>query len=411
MAHALSFDFRGLVPRFLRYARIDTQSNPEASGYPSTLGQLAFGKLLLGELQALGVKATQDSHGYVMGWLPGVGALAQAERMGFVAHMDTSPDAPGQAVKPRVVRFNGCPIALGAPGMRLDPKIFPELMAYRGEEIVVSDGSTLLGADDKAGIAAIMEAVAYWVGHPELPRRPVAVAFTLDEELGRGVEHFDLEAFGASLAYTVDGGEEPILEHENFNAAEARVTITGRSIHPGAAKGHMVNALELGMRFHALLPPKARPEYTEGYEGFYHLDRLEGSVAQAQLHYIVREHQAARFEQMKQSLVDAAVRLNGQLGYQALQVELEDQYYNMAQWLSAESLPVKLGLRAITASGLPAQTRPIRGGTDGALLTAKGLPCPNLFTGGRNYHSVYEYLPVRPFQKACEVVTRLPLLD
>ena len=394
----------------MRYASLGTQSDPRVTDYPSTPGQLAFGKLLLEELQTFGVEAIQDAHGYVMGWLPGVDELAQAETVGFLAHLDTSPDAPGDGVKPWIAHFDGAPIALGTPGVVLDPTIFPELKAYKGQEIIVSDGSTLLGADDKAGVAAIMEAVGFWVKHPELPRRPIAIAFTMDEEIGRGVEQFDLASFGASFAYTVDGGEEAILECENFNAAQATVTITGRNIHPGAAKGYMLNALELAMRFHALLPRYARPEYTEGRLGFYHLDHLEGTVEHARLHYIVREHLTARFEGMKRLLYDIAAKMNVAHGPQTVQVEVEDQYYNMARWLTPASLPVQLGLRAIAESGLEAQTLPIRGGTDGALLTAKGLPCPNLFTGGRNYHSGREYLPVEPFQKACEVVARLPLL-
>lgn len=406
----VELNVEAIVARFLRYVAFDTQSDARSQTYPSTAKQLELSRLLVHELLSLGVAdAHLDDHGYVVAHLPGRGAYALAPCVGFLAHVDTAPDASGANVKPQIVRgYDGQDIILNPTlGLRLSPSLFPEMLHYVGEDLIVTDGTTLLGADDKAGVAAIMAAVEYLQAHPEIPHAPLAVAFTLDEEIGRGVQHFDVPAFGAAFAYTIDGGAVGSLEYENFNAAGATVTLLGLSVHPGDAKGRMRNAIALGEQFDALLPQDERPECTEGREGFYHLVEFTGTVSQATLHYIIRDHDAERFQQRKQKLMAVAEHLNRLYQSPCVSVVLEDQYRNMLECIQPHMHVVETARTAMEAAGLKPVELPIRGGTDGANLSWRGLPCPNLFAGGHNFHGPYEYLPVRSLAKASEVIVRI----
>ena len=397
-----------LLKRFLKYVRIDTQSDEASTASPSTPKQMDFARLLRDELLALGVADARVSEwGVVYASQP---ATAEGvPPIGFIAHMDTSPDLTGAGVKPRIVeRYDGGDIGLDpAGGIVLSPREFPELLRHRGEDLVVTDGHTLLGADDKAGVAEIMTLAEYLVQHPEVRHGRVCIAFTPDEEVGRGVEHFDVQGFGAEWAYTVDGGEVGELEYENFNAAAVRVEVSGRNVHPGAAKGKMLNSQYLAMRFAAAVPEDERPETTEGREGFYHLTGIAGSVEQTVLTYILRDHDRARFEQRKKYLAETAARLNAEAGGERIRVAAEDQYYNMRERIEPCMHIVDIAAEAMRQVGVEPRLTPVRGGTDGAMLSFKGLPCPNLFAGGLNFHGRYEFVPVRSMELALQTLIKI----
>ncbi len=398
-----------LLGRFLRYVTYDTQSSETSSETPSTEGQRIFLRMLYDELCAMpGVRAEMTPQAYVTAVLPGNLPPDMPDvPIGFIAHADTSPEAPGYPVCPMLVpAYDGTDIELPQGGV-ISPAMFPELLQQRGDMLVVSDGATLLGADDKAGVAEIMELMQYLVLHPEVRHGSVWVAFTPDEEIGRGTDHFPLSAFGAEFALTVDGGALGELQYENFNAAAANVKIAGRNIHPGSAKGKMLNALTVAMAFDRRLPDVERPEMTEGYEGFFHLMSLTGTVEHAEMDYIVRDHDRAHFEMRKQQMTQAATDLNALYGEGTVEVTLRDQYYNMKDRVLPQcARQIALVSEAMRQAGVQPDVRPIRGGTDGAMLSFKGLPCPNLFTGGHNFHGRYEYIPYGAMEKACEVLRR-----
>ena len=394
--------------RFLRYVAIDTQSNEESESQPSTQKQLNLLRLLRDELVALGVEATLDEYGYVMGKIP-ANTDGNIPAVGFIAHVDTSPDASGANVRPQIIpNYDGSPIALkGIPGLFLDPAEFPEILAHKGETIITTDGTTLLGADDKAGVAEIMAAVEYIVEHPEFKHGPIRIGFTPDEEIGRGVAKFDVARFDATYAYTMDGGEVGELEFENFNAAAATVHIQGRNVHPGYAKGKMKNAILIGMEFNALLPAGERPELTEGYEGFYHLISYKGTVEEATFSYILREHDLEKHERQKDVMRECAAAINRKYGEGTATVEIRHQYYNMRKQVEPHYRIVEIAMKAMEKAGVKPKVQPIRGGTDGANLSFMGLPCPNIFAGGLNFHGKMEWVPVESMEKAYNVILNI----
>lgn len=397
-----------LLDRFLRYVSVDTQSNEDSESQPSTEKQLVLLKMLRDELAALGVEASLDEWGYVMASIPS-NMEREVPALGFIAHVDTAPDASGKDVKPQIIPdYDGGAIELkGVPGLALDPAEFPEMLKYKGQTLITTDGTTLLGADDKAGVAEIMNAVQYLVEHPEFRHGPVKIGFTPDEEIGRGVVKFDVERFGAKYAYTMDGGEAGEIEFENFNAASAKIHISGRNVHPGTAKGKMRNAILIGQEFSSLLPPAQRPEHTEGYEGFYHLIAFSGSVEAADLTYIVRDHDRDKFEARKTFLAEAAAFINSKYGDGTASAEIKDQYYNMRGQVEPHYHIIEKAIKAIEMEGLKAKVQPIRGGTDGANLSFKGLPCPNIFAGGLNFHGKMEYVPLESMELASKVILNL----
>ena len=397
-----------ILDRFLRYVSVDTQSNEDSETQPSAAKELDLLKMLRDELAALGVEVTLDEYGYVMAsLLSNVGEGVPA--VGFIAHVDTAPDASGKDVKPQIIEeYDGGAIDLkGVPGLQLRPEEFPELLHYVGETLITTDGTTLLGADDKAGIAEIMTAVQYLVEHPEFKHGPVKIGFTPDEEIGRGVVKFDVKRFGADYAYTMDGGEIGELEFENFNAASARVHIQGRNVHPGSAKGKMKNAILIGQEFNSLLPVDQRPEYTEGYEGFFHLISFKGAVEEADFAYIIRDHDRAKFEAKKELIGKVAAFMNAKYGDGTVQLEVKDTYYNMRAQVEPHYHIIDKAVKAMEMAGVKPKIQPIRGGTDGANLSFKGLPCPNIFAGGLNFHGKMEYVPLKSMEKASEVILNL----
>lgn len=394
--------------RFLRYVTFDTQSSETTGTTPSTPGQLVFARELAEELRAIGLEAVSlDERAYLMATLPAHTKKEHVPVIGFIAHLDTSPAAPGAPVKPRIVRYEGGDIVLNeADGTVLSPRQFPEIKDYVGQDVIVTDGRTLLGADDKAGVAAIVSAVAYLKAHPEIEHGEIRIAFTPDEEIGEGADHFDVEKFGCEWAYTVDGGQIGELEFENFNAAAAKVTFRGLSVHPGYAKDKMLNASYLAMEFASWLPVAQRPEHTTGYEGFFHLTGMSGSEETATLSYIIRDHERSLFEEKKaylQSLVD---RMN-EMHPGSTSLELRDQYYNMREVVEPKKFIIDYAFRAMTAEGVTPLVKPIRGGTDGARLSFMGLPCPNIFTGGHNFHGRFEFLPVPSLEKCARTIVRI----
>ncbi|ETK01223.1 peptidase T [Tannerella sp. oral taxon BU063 isolate Cell 2] len=397
-----------ITDRFLRYTALDTQSDEHARSMPSTPGQMRFAESLTEELKALGLHdVSLDENGYVMATLPANTSRTDVPVIGFIAHMDTSPDMSGRDVKPRIVAYAGGDIVLNESlGVVLSPDVFPELNHYVGQELIVTDGTTLLGADDKAGVAAIVSAMEYLLAHPEVEHGTVRIAFTPDEEIGRGADRFDVARFGCFGAYTVDGGELGELEYENFNAAQAVVTLRGRNIHPGSAKGRMINASLVAMQLNEMLPPAERPETTEGREGFFHLTEMAGSVEEAQLTYIIRDHDRALFEKKKETLREAVRRIN-ETYPESCTLDMRDQYYNMREVIDRRPELIQWARQAMEAAGVTPIERPIRGGTDGARLSFMGLPCPNLFAGGMNFHGRYEYLPVPSLQKSMETIIHL----
>lgn len=397
-----------VVDRFLKYVTFATQSDEESGITPSTSGQRVFAEALVKELEALGLEEISlDDNSYLMATLPSNMEDQEVPTIGFISHLDTSPDMSGEGVKPRIVSYAGGDIVLNeAENIVLSPRMFPEMEQYIGQDLIVTDGTTLLGADDKAGVAAIISAVAYLKEHPEIKHGKIRIGFTPDEEIGAGADHFDVEKFGCEFAYTVDGGEIGELEYENFNAAAAKVVFSGRNVHPGTAKDKMVNASLLAVEFASMLPADQRPETTEGYEGFFHLTTMVGSVEQAVLQYIVRDHSRELFEQKKQLLEQITAQLNKK--YPGMvSLEMHDQYYNMREIVEPKKYIVDLASEAMEAVDVKPQIKPIRGGTDGARLSFMGLPCPNLFTGGHNFHGRYEYIPIPSLQKSMETVVKI----
>lgn len=394
-----------LLDRFLRYVAVDTQSDENSESQPSTGKQLVLLEMLRDELRALGLEAELDQWGYVMATLPS-NLDHKAPAIGFIAHVDSSPDASGKDVKAQIIRdYDGGDIELkGVPGLALRVADFPELAGYKGQTIITTDGTTLLGADDKAGVAEIMNAVEYLVEHPEVKHPEVKIGFTPDEEIGRGVVKFDVARFGADYAYTMDGGAIGELEFENFNAAAATVKIQGRNIHPGYAKGKMKNAMLIGMEFNSLLPVEQRPEYTEGYEGFYHLIGFKGSVEQAELSYILRDHDLGLYEKRKETMLRCAEFINAKWGEGTASVELRHQYYNMRKEVEPHYHIIEKAVKAMEMNGIKPKIQPIRGGTDGANLSFVGLPCPNIFAGGHNFHGKMEFVPLESMEAASRVI-------
>lgn len=397
-----------ILDRFLRYVSVDTQSDENSESQPSSAKQLDLLRMLRDELTAMGVEATLDEYGYVMATLPS-NIDRKVPAVGFIAHVDTSPDASGDNVRPQIIEnYDGGDIALkGVPGLFLKPSEFPELLAHKGETIITTDGTTLLGADDKAGVAEIMNAVQYMVEHPEFKHGEIRIGFTPDEEIGRGVVKFDVKKFGAEYAYTMDGGEVGELEFENFNAASAKIHIQGRNVHPGYAKGKMKNAILIGMELNSLLPVQQRPEFTEGYEGFFHIISFKGSVEEADFGYIIRDHDRAKFEEKKEVIGKCVAFINEKYGEGTASLEVKDQYYNMRQQVEPYYFIVEKAVKAMEMEGIEARIQPIRGGTDGANLSFKGLPCPNIFAGGLNFHGKMEFAPLESIEKASRVVLNI----
>ena len=395
-----------LLDRFLRYVSVDTQSNEESESQPSAAKELDLLRMLRDELLAMGVEATLDEYGYVMATLPS-NIDKKVPAVGFIAHVDTAPDASGKDVKPQIVKdYDGGAIDLkGVPGLQLKPAEFPEMLHYVGQTLITTDGTTLLGADDKAGVAEIMDAMQYLVEHPEVKHGTVKIGFTPDEEIGRGVVKFDVKRFGADYAYTMDGGEVGELEFENFNAASAKIRFQGCNVHPGYAKGKMRNAI--GQELNSMLPVMARPEYTEGYEGFFHLISFKGTVEEADFAYIIRDHDRAKFEARKQMMERVAAFIDEKYGEGTVTLTLKDQYYNMREQVEPHYHIIDKAVKAMEMAGVKPRIQPIRGGTDGANLSFKGLPCPNIFAGGLNFHGKMEFVPLESMEKASQVILNI----
>jgi tripeptide aminopeptidase len=397
-----------VVDRFIKYAKIDTQSDENSDQTPSTLKQFNLAKEIERELIEMGMTdVSLDNNCYLMATLP-ANSDTNIPTIGFIAHLDTSPDMSGENVRPRIVeQYDGEDILLNEElNIVLSPNDFPELLDYVGEDLIVSDGTTLLGADDKAGIAEIITAMQYFLDHPEIKHGKVRIAFTPDEEIGRGADKFDVQKFDADWGYTVDGGEVGEFEYENFNAASAKVVIRGRNVHPGYAKNKMINALCVANELINMLPANERPEFTEGYEGFFHITSLNGTVEEAELSLIIRDHDRQMFERRKKILQEAVNFMNERYPNR-LQLELRDQYYNMREKIEPVNHVIDYVLRAMREVGVTPKVKPIRGGTDGARLSFMGLPCPNIFTGGLNFHSRYEFIPVRSMEKATQVIEKI----
>lgn len=398
-----------LLERFLKYITFVTTSDDSTGLTPSTPGQMVFANFLVDELKAIGMSdVTLDENGYVMATLPSNIDKA-VPTIGFIAHMDTSPDFTARNIEPRILKaYDGSDIVLHeAEKIIMTTHEFPELKKYVGQDLVLTNGKTLLGADDKAGIAEIMTAMAYLIEHPEIKHGQVRVAFTPDEEIGLGAHKFDVEQFGAEWAYTMDGGEIGELEYENFNAALAKITFKGRNVHPGYAKHKMLNSMRIAHQFASMLPRHETPEHTEGYEGFYHLVGMQGDVEQSSLTYIIRDHDRDRFERRKKEIQHLTNKINAEFGEGAALCELKDQYYNMREKVEPMMHIVDLAFKAMEAVGVTPNVKPIRGGTDGSQLSYKGLPCPNIFAGGHNFHGRFEFVPVQSMEKAAEVILKI----
>ena len=398
-----------LVERFLKYVSFDTQSSEETEVTPSTPGQMVFAKYLKEELESLGLEdITLDAHGYLFATLP-ANIDKPVPTIGFIAHMDTSPDMSGKDVSPRIVQnYDGSDIVLCAEeNVVLSPSQFPELLDHKGEDLIVTNGKTLLGADDKAGIAEIVSAIVYLKEHPEIKHGKIRIGFNPDEEIGLGAHKFDVEKFGCDWAYTMDGGEIGELEFENFNAASAKITFKGRNVHPGYAKNKMINSIRVANRFCAMLPAHETPEHTEGYEGFYHLISFNGDVEQTTVAYIIRDHDRARFESRKKKIERFVSEINAEYGEGTATLELRDQYYNMREKIEPVMHIIDTAFAAMEAVGVKPNVKPIRGGTDGAQLSFKGLPCPNIFAGGLNFHGRYEFVPIQNMEKAMKVIVKI----
>ena len=397
-----------VVERFLRYVKFDTQSDELTNLTPSTPGQMKFAQVLKKELEALGLtEITLDDNGYLMATLP-ANTDEDVPTIGFIAHLDTSPDMSGHNVNPHMVEnYQGGDIVLNEEkGIVLSPSQFPELNDYVGETLITTDGNTLLGADDKAGVAEIITAVEYLMNHPEIKHGKIRIAFNPDEEIGKGAHKFDVDLFGADWAYTMDGGAVGELEFENFNAAVAKITFQGRNVHPGYAKGKMINSIRVANQFAIMLPRWETPEHTQDYEGFYHLVGIEGSVEQTVMTYIIRDHDRDRFERRKKELEHLTRKINNEFPEVAT-IEIKDQYYNMREKIEPVMHVIDLAKQAMENVGVTPKVQPIRGGTDGAQLSFKGLPCPNIFAGGLNFHGRFEFVPVSSMEKATDVVVEI----
>jgi tripeptide aminopeptidase len=402
-----------VVDRFLHYVSFDTQSSEVSDTTPSTDKQMLLAKVLKEEVEAMGLTdISLDEHAYLMATLP-ANMDEKIPTIGFIAHLDTSPDMSGANVNTRIVKdYDGKDIVLNASDNTvLSPVMFPELLRHIGEDIIVTDGTTLLGADDKAGIAEIMTAIQYLIDHPEIKHGKIRIAFNPDEEIGRGASKFDVEKFGCDWAYTVDGGEVGELEYENFNAAGAKITVKGLNVHPGYAKNKMINAGLIATQFAGMLPPHERPEHTEGYEGFFHLTGMSGTVEEATLSYIVRDHDRSRFEQRLKRLQDITDYMNTIYPAGTVQLEIKQQYRNMREVVEPQKHIIDLAERAMRETGITPNVHPIRGGTDGAQLSFKGLPCPNIFAGGMNFHGRYEWIPIQSMEKAVQVIVKIAELN
>jgi tripeptide aminopeptidase len=396
-----------ITERFLNYTKFDTQSAEDSQSVPSTPKQLVFAEYLRKELEAEGLSDVQlDERGYLYATLPS-NIKQEVPVIGFISHYDTSPDCSGADIKPRIVKgYDGSDIVL-SEGIVSSPKKFPELLAHVGEDLIVTDGHTLLGADDKAGIAEIVQAMCYLRDHKEIRHGKIRIAFNPDEEIGMGAHHFDVERFGCEWAYTMDGGDVGELEFENFNAASAKITIRGLSVHPGYAKGKMVNANRLAAEFAAMLPADETPETTEGYQGFYHLIGMQTNTELGRLSYIIRDHDREKFEDRKRFVVRCAELMNEKYGEGTVTAEVSDQYYNMKEKIDPQMHVIDLVLHAMQEVGVAPKVKPIRGGTDGAQLSFRGLPCPNIFAGGINFHGPYEFVPVQSMEKAMQVIVKI----
>lgn len=397
------------VKRFLRYVKYETTSDENSSKCPSTEGQMAFAKVLSDELKSIGLEdVSVDENGYVMGTI-----LSNVDEevpvVGFIAHMDTSPDMSGKNVNPQIIEnYDGNDIVLNRDlNVVLSPNDFPELKQYVGKSLITTDGTTLLGADDKAGVAAIITACEYLISHPEIKHGTIKICFTPDEEIGRGADKFDVEKFGADFAYTIDGESIGQLEYENFNAASAKITIHGRNVHPGMAKGKMKNSVLIGVELASMLPLEETPENTEGYEGFYHLTNFDGNVEETHMQYIIRDFDKENFENRKNYLINLISNLNEKYGENTVEIDLKDQYYNMREIIEKDMRVIDIAVKAMELADVKPNVSPIRGGTDGARLSYMGLPTPNIFTGGHNFHGRYEYIPTFAIEKAVEVILNI----
>ena len=396
-----------VVERFINYAKQYTTSDPKSKTYPSTERQLVFMKKLVEELKGIGLSEVEmDKYGYVTATIPAKG-VSDCPVVGFISHVDTSPDFSGESVEPQIVEnYDGCTICLKNK-VCIDPKQFPELLNYKGQDIITADGTTLLGADDKAGVAEIVTAAEQLLNSPDLKHGKIRIAFTPDEEIGKGTDFFDVKKFGADFAYTLDGGEVGELEYENFNAAGATIKIKGLSVHPGSAKDKMINALLVAHKLISMLPPTQRPEHTEKYEGFFHLLSMNGGVEEAELEYIIRDHDKTKFEKKKQFLSDVVKLMNTEYGKEIVELKMEDQYYNMREKVEPVKYIIDIAEKAMIDAGVEPKIKAIRGGTDGARLSYDGLPCPNIFAGGHNFHGPFEFVPIPSMLKSVEVILNI----
>lgn len=396
-----------VVERFIRYAKEYTTSDPKSSTYPSTGRQLTFMEKLLAELKEIGLgEVEMDDFGYVTASIPAKG-VNDSPVVGFVAHVDTSPDFSGENVNPQIVEnYDGTPVLL-KNGVTINPTEFPEILNYLGQDIITADGTTLLGADDKAGVAEIVTAAELILNSKDIKHGKIRLGFTPDEEIGKGTDYFDVKKFGADFAYTLDGSEIGELEFENFNAAGAKITIHGRSVHPGASKNKMINALQLANKLNSMLPPTQRPEHTEKYEGFFHLLSMNGNVESASLEYIIRDHDFTKFEEKKNLIKEVVQLINLEFGKNRVELELSDQYFNMRQKIEPVMHIVNIAKQAMEEAGVEPKIKAIRGGTDGARLSYDGLPCPNIFAGGHNFHGPFEFVPIPSMLKSVEVIINI----
>ena len=398
-----------ITERFLKYVSFTTTSDENTNMTPSTPGQMVLANYLVDELKTLGLTEVElDNNGYVMATLP-ANTDKVIPTIGFISHMDTSPDMSGRHVKARVVaNYDGKDIVLNdEKGIVFETSKYPEILQYKGQDILVTDGTTLLGADDKAGIAEIVSAMEYLIAHPEIKHGKIRVGFTPDEEIGQGADHFDVSKFNAEWAYTMDGGEIGELEYENFNAAGAKVTFNGLNVHPGYAYHKMRNSMRIAQEFVGMLPRWETPEHTQNYEGFYHLTNMEGNVEKSTLSYIIRDHDRDRFERRKKEIIHLVNKINAEFGEGTATIDIKDQYYNMREMVEPVMHVVDLAFEAMEAVGVKPNVKPIRGGTDGSRLSYMGLPCPNIFAGGHNFHGRFEYVPVQSMEKAMMVVVKI----
>jgi tripeptide aminopeptidase len=400
-----------VLERFLKYIAVPTTSDEESTTCPSTPNQKVLGQMLVGELQGMGIQDVyMDDKGYVMATIPS-NIDKKVPTIGFIAHIDTAPDLTTVGIEPRVVKdYDGSVICLNeAKNIVLSPESYPSLLGYVGQDLVVTNGLTLLGADDKAGVAEIMSAAAYFTSNPDVAHGTIKIAFTPDEEIGRGADHFDVEKFGAEYAYTLDGGEIGELEYESFNANNVHITIHGQNVHPGSAKDKMVNSMQIAMELDRMLPQAQRPQYTEGYEGFFHLQDMKGTVEETKMFYILRDHDRSLFEKRKALLKSSVALLNQQYGEDTIDLDMKDMYYNMGEKIEPVYNIVEDAKEVMIELGIEPIIRPIRGGTDGSRLSFMGLPCPNIFAGGHNFHGKHEFVPVQSMEKAVEVIKGIVL--